>query len=282
MQNKVAIVFDFDDTLAPDSSSSYLESIGVDVKSFWKERVDGLRAQGWDPIPAYLYSFIKESQSRPEGERITKESFVKWGEKVQLFKDASKIFDELINHTKEVNPEVDLEFYCISSGIGDIIRNTRISKYFKAIWTCDFHYNEADEIEFPKNVISFTDKTRYLFYITKGLIKPEHHTLPFEVNRFVPRNELRIPFQQMIFVGDGYTDIPCFSLVSKNGGRAIGVYDPHNRDHWGRAWGFVEDKRVMNLAPADYGPQSSLTHSLIMALSVMVGSIGLERHVYQA
>ena len=256
MQNIVAIVFDFDDTLAPDSTSGFLESLDIDVESFWNNKVDKLRSTGWDPVPAYLYSIIKESQSRPEKERITKDKLVNWGERVQLFNNATNIFEELREHTKEINPEVTLEFYLISSGIGDILRNTRIAKNFKAIWASEFHFNEAGEIEFPKNIISFTDKTRYLFHITKGLIKPEHSNMPFEVNRFVPRNELRIPFHQMIFVGDGYTDIPCFSLVAKNGGRAIGVYDPNNRDNWGRAWGFVEEKRVMNLAPADYGPQS--------------------------
>ena len=82
-------------------------------------------------------------------------------------------------------------------------------------------------------------------------------------------------------VGDGYTDIPCFSLVRAQGGIAIGVFDADNREKWGKAWGFIEDGRVSNLVPSDYSEKSALTYSLIMAVESLAKSISLVDHTYQ-
>lgn len=266
MQNTIAVIFDFDETLAPDSTSSFLESFGVDVREFWGQRLQQLLDLAWDPVPAYLHLMIEESASRPAGQRMTRESLQAWGKEIEFFPGATRIFGALRSHLKEISPHVQLEFYVVSSGIGDILRGTRIAKEFTEIWSCDFHFNEGGEIAFPKNVISFTDKTRYIFHISKGLIGPEYRTKPFEVNRRVAPENLRVPLSQMVYVGDGYTDIPCFSLIRNNGGVAIGVYNDESRERWGRAWGFVEDGRVSNLVPADYRKKSALANSLLMAV----------------
>ena len=115
-------------------------------------------------------------------------------------------------------------------------------------------------------MVSFTDKTRYLFQIAKGIVGPESRSRPFDVNKLVPPRELRIPFDRMVFVGDGYTDIPCFTLVKTSGETALAVYDPSDCARWGRAWGFVEDRRVSSLLPARYGVNDPLFHSLLMAV----------------
>jgi hypothetical protein len=134
---------------------------------------------------------------------------------------------------------------------------------------------------FPKKIVSFTDKTRYLFHVQKGIFGPDFRGKPFDVNKKFDESSIRVPLNQMIFVGDGYTDIPCFSLVRKSGGIAIGVYDRENREKWGRAWGFIEDGRVSNLVPADYGEKSALSDSLIMAVESMASRISLAAHTYQ-
>ena len=279
MQNIIAIAFDFDDTLAHDSTSSLLENLGVDVQDFWHKKVDSLRAAGWDPIPAYLYKMIELSKTG-KIDKITKAKLAQFGKQISFYKGVTSIFRDLKTHLRKVNADAELEFYLISSGIKEVIKGTKIAKHFTDIWACDFAYNKNNEIEFPKNIVSFTDKTRYLFHISKGLIGPKYANQPFEVNRLIPSDKIRIPFSQMIFVGDGYTDIPCFSLVKKEGGQAIAVYDPHNRDKWGRAWGFVEDNRVTNLAPTDYRKSSSLNHSLIMAISVIAQRMKLRAKLY--
>ncbi len=274
MQPIIGVVFDFDDTLGPDTTSAFLESLGVDPGPFWAETVGPLLAEGWDPIPAYLYRLIELSRSRPPAERITRERLRAFGRKVRLYDGVTRIFDRLRRHARAQNPEVRLEFYVISSGLRDILLNTRISREFTRIWSCDFLCDPVTgEILFPRNIISFTDKTRFLFQISKGMTGPEYDSLPFEVNRRIPREQLRIPFNQMIYVGDGYTDIPCFSLILKQQGTALGVYDPGHPEKWSRAWGFVKEERVSNLVRADYSKDSTLHDILMMATARLAGDI---------
>jgi hypothetical protein len=129
-------------------------------------------------------------------------------------------------------------------------------------------------IEFPKKIISFTDKTRYLFQINKGLIGKSSRGKPFEVNKKVKADQLRIPLRNMIYVGDGYTDIPCFSLLKQNEGFAIGVYDKHDRKKRDKAWEFVQDERVSNLLSADYSEGSDLCNTLEMAVRSILSRMG--------
>ena len=286
MHEIIAIIFDFDDTLAPDSTSGYLDRCGVDVPRFWREEVRPLMetagaSEEWDPVPAYLYKMIEKSTSGGI-DPITRDSLAGWGRKLPLYQGVETIFARLRETAAAVNPRVALEFYVISSGIGEVLRNTPIAHEFKEIWASDFAYDEADRIKFPRKIISFTDKTRYIFHVQKGIFGPEYVGKPFEVNRKVDPARVRVPLSQMIMVGDGFTDIPCFSLVKQGEGIAIGVYgDPDDRDKRSRAWGFIEDGRVSNLVPADYSEKSALTTSLIMAVESLANRISLAGHTYQ-
>ncbi len=280
MQENIAVVFDFDDTLAPDSTSGFLAECGLDVPHFWQEEVQPLLADNWDPVPAYLYKMIEKSRGG-EIEPITRQALMNWGSRLPLFAGAEDIFERLRAVVKEINPKVMLEFYLISSGIGDVLRHTKIAHQFSAIWASDFVYDDADQIKFPKRVVSFTDKTRYIFHIQKGIFGPHFDDKPFEVNRKVPTEKIRVPINQMIMVGDGYTDIPCFSLVRREQGIAIGVYDRQNSDRRGRAWGFIEEGRVSNLAAQDYREGYGLSDSLIMAVESIARRISLASHIYQ-
>lgn len=277
MKNKIAIIFDFDETLAEDSTTSFLESIGINTDDFWKNDVQELLNTEWDPIPAYLYKMVEYSQ---KDNKITIDSFRKHGKKIKFFKGVPRLFTNLKKHVQNKS-DIELEFYIISSGIGEILRSTTIAKYFTEIWACDFFYNENGEIVFPKKIVSFTDKTRYLFHISKGLIGKDSKNRPFEVNRKFDQSKYRIPFKQMIFVGDGYTDIPCFSLVKKMEGISIAVYDKKNINKWGTAWDFVEQDRVINLVPADYSKDSALVNSLKMAIDSIIKKKELADKVYQ-
>jgi phosphoglycolate phosphatase-like HAD superfamily hydrolase len=280
MSNNIAIIFDFDDTLAPDSTTGYLRSQGVDMHKFWKEDVQKLIDQDWDPIPAYLHAMIELSKNG-HIPPITAESMKAWAKSITYYPGVLDMFDRLRNYVKKNNPLLNLEFYLISSGVGSILRETSIAHHFQDIWACDFAFDSSGGICFPKRVVSFTDKTRYVFHIAKGIFGERSRGRPFDVNRKIENQDLRIPSNQMIFVGDGYTDIPCFSLIRKGGGIAIGVYDTSNMDKWGRAWGFIEQQRVSNLVPADYSDKSALSNSLIMAVESMARRIELNQMTYQ-
>jgi hypothetical protein len=119
----------------------------------------------------------------------------------------------LQKHARSVNPDIGVEFYLISRGIRETLKATRIARHFHDIWACDFEYGTEGRIVFPRNIVSFTDKTRYIFHISKGIVGQEARGKSFEVNRKIPPGRLRIPINQMIFIGDGYTDIPCLGAL---------------------------------------------------------------------
>ncbi len=280
MSDVIALVFDFDDTLAPDSTSGLLADMGVDTPHFWREEVGPLLSEhDWDPVPAYLYQMIRLSQSRKHG-LITQQRLQEWGRRLPLHDGVPTLFERLRQIVRASHPQVQIEFYLISSGIGDVMRHTPIAHEFTDIWASEFIYGEDGGICFPRRVVSFTDKTRYLFHIQKGIVGQASRNKPFEVNRKVDADKLRIPFQQMIFVGDGYTDIPCFSLIRRSGGVAFGVWDPKHRDKRSRAWGFIQEGRVSNLNHARYGEDAELYQLLEQAVESLAGSIALRRHTY--
>ncbi|MFV0284084.1 MAG: HAD family hydrolase [Castellaniella sp.] len=281
MADVIALVFDFDDTLAPDSTSGFLQEIGVDVPAFWHDRVGPLLDhEDWDPVPAYLYQMLALSRSGRHGP-ITRDRLRDWGRRLPLHEGVTTLFERLRARLHQAHPTVQLEFYLISSGIGDVLRETSIADWFSDIWASEFHYDADGAIDFPRRVVSFTDKTRYLFHIQKGIIGAESRNKPFEVNRKVDADKLRVPFEQMIFVGDGYTDIPCFSLIRRSGGVAFGVWDPRHKEKRSRAWGFIEDGRVSNLNHARFGEDAELYQLLEAAVESLASKIVLRSRMYR-
>lgn len=281
MHETIAVVFDFDDTLAPDSTSGYLRQAGIDdLSGFWKKEVGGLTDDDWDPVPAYLYKMIEASKSG-RVPPITQASLMDWGRRLPLHAGVDGLFGRLRAIAREANPRASLEFYLISSGIGDILRQTAIAHEFTDIWASEFHYASDGSIAFPKKIVSFTDKTRYLFHIQKGLVGKQFRGKPFDVNKKLRPEQIRVPINHMIFVGDGYTDIPCFSLVKKDGGVAIAVFDKSHVEKWGSAYQFVHDGRVSNLLSANYSDQSDLSIFLGMAVRKMATDIAVSSGTYQ-
>jgi len=279
MSDVIALVFDFDDTLAPDSTSGFLRDAGVDTAAFWTTQVDPLLADDWDPVLAYLRCMIELSRAGEHG-AITRARLADWGARLPLHDGVDSLFARLRRTMQASHPQIKLEFYLISSGIGDIVRATPIAQEFTDIWASEFVYDESDGIDFPRRVVSFTDKTRYLFHIQKGIVGAKARGKPFEVNRKVSEERLHVPFDQMVFVGDGYTDIPCFSLIRRAGGFAFGVWDPRHRNTRSRAWGFIEDGRVSNLNQARYGEDSELYPMLEAALESLATRITLKARAY--
>ncbi len=280
MQERIAVIFDFDDTLGPDSTSGFLKQAGIsDISSFWAE-VGQMMQQGWDPVPAYLHQMIHAEQQY-QTTPLTRQALEAWGRELPLFAGVENLFDYIRAIVKERNPRVSLEFYLISSGIGDILRHTSIAGEFHDIWASEFHYDDQGVAIAPKKVVSFTDKTRYIFQIQKGIIGEAAKGRPFDVNKKLSPEQIRVPMNQMIFVGDGYTDIPCFSMIKKEGGISIAVYDKNHVEKWGNAYQFVADGRVSNLHSANYNEGSDLVNFLSMAVRSMAERIAVSASSYQ-
>jgi phosphoglycolate phosphatase-like HAD superfamily hydrolase len=274
--NRIALVFDFDDTLVPDTVDSLLESCGIDSQAFRAERIQPLIDNGWEPILARFYSLIQESKRRDRSDKITKDYIAKFGQELTPFDGVPEMFDRLRQCAKKIVPDIEVEFYLITSGMVEIARHTCIADEFTSMWGCEVHYNESGEIEFVKQVVSHTEKTRYLFQLAKGIDNQNNDGQTF-IYRDVPPEELHVPLTQVIYVGDGASDIPCFSLLNEEKGVAIGVYKGRTAEEWGRELEMSRGQRVANVAPAEYTEDSELMQSLKLAVESMCKQIALHQ-----
>jgi len=266
ISKKIAVVFDFDDTLVPDTYDELIESLGLDASQFRKERYEALKAAGWDAIPARFFSLIEESKKRSKADdKLTKDYLAKFGQGLRPFDGVNELFDRLRQRAQSLMPDVTVEYYLITSGFVEIARHTSIAKYFRAMWGCEFHYSESGEIEFLKRSLSHPEKPRYLYYISRGVDNSSEQDLLF-VYDDVPPEELAIPLSQVIYVGDGTSDIPCFAMLNREGGTAIGVYKDGTPEDWAKNYQPSQGERVINLAPADYSEDSELMRSLMLAV----------------
>ncbi len=259
-QNVIAVVFDFDDTLTDDSTTKLLESRGIDTAKFWKKEAAALLADGWDPTLAYLKLILDRVGPSKSFKRLTNSQLREFGSTLKIYKGVPKLFTDLraiaIEH-KLSNPVV--EFYVISGGLEEIIRGSRIAKHFTGIWgNCLWEDPAVGYVTHIKNLVSFTEKTKHLFEINKGLVektRQEHYA----VNELVEKSARRVPFQNMIYVGDGLTDVPCFSLIESNGGTPFGVFDPKKDGSPKKAYEtLVATKRTTSTNSPHYGKTDDL------------------------
>ena len=276
--SRIAIAFDFDETLIPDDSFKVLlQDCQIDVASFIENRVQPLRDNGWDKYLARAYCLIKESQQRQNGDKITKNRLIELGKKLKLYDEVTEMFDRLRQQAAKIDDEIELEFYLISGGFIDIPRHTPIAKHFKRMWGCEFQYSDRGEIEFLQRQMTSTEKTRYLYYLSKGIDKENDKDLIYNYQD-LPPDEIYVPLNQVIYVGDGASDIPCFTVINQYGGIAIGIYSQsHTADEWEYLENIGASQKVSNLVPAGYGLDSELMRSLSLAIDCIGKQIALRK-----
>lgn len=226
MNTIIAVIFDYDDTLVPDSTTQLLEYYGVESKSFWEVDFKRLVDEGYNPTNAYLKLILdKVGNDKPLG-ALTNNKLGEFGARVQRTQYPG--LHELVRDLKKTvqkHKDTDIEFFIISSGLEEIIKGNKfIQKHFSGVYGSLLAGDSEDsELKYIKRSITFTEKTRYLFEINKGISPEDSAKDPFSVNRDIKSEQRRIPFKNMIYIGDGLTDIPCFSLVNFYGGVSYGV-----------------------------------------------------------
>ncbi len=248
----VAICYDFDKTLTPDDmqAQGYIQSVGFDVKEFWTEANEMAVENDMDQNLAYMYKMVKEA----EGNLIfNRNNLMEYGSKVTLFQGVEEWFDRMRKYGEEKG--VIVEHYIISSGLKEMIEGTGIAQkgVFTKIYASSFFYNERGIAEWPAQVINYTNKTQCLFRIEKGVLDINDPG----VNEYFPPEKIRVPFRNMIYIGDSDTDIPCMKLVNVHGGYPIGVYNPEQGDMT-KVYKMIRDNRIKLFAPADYTEGSQL------------------------
>ncbi|MDR0426287.1 MAG: haloacid dehalogenase-like hydrolase [Clostridiales bacterium] len=246
----LAVCYDFDRTLSPDDmqAQGYIQSVGLDVANFWK-RSNGLALENdMDSNLAYMYLMVREA----EGNLIlTKKSLAEFGAKVKLYPGVTDWFSRLKEYGRERG--VLVEHYIISSGLKEMIEGSAIAREFEMIYASSFYFNERGVAKWPAQAINYTGKTQFLYRISKGVLDINDPG----VNDYFPREQIRIPFRNMVYIGDSGTDIPCMKLVTVNGGHSIGVYDK-KRGARDRVEQLYRENRIKYITQADYRPGAEL------------------------
>ena len=246
----VALLYDFDRTLCTQDMQNYafIPSLGMDPEDFWREANDFGRREHMDGILAYMYTMIRKC--REKGVPLTRESLRRCGESIVFFPGVEGWFDSIDRFGSLLGVEV--EHYVISSGLREIIDGSAIAGHFKAIYASEFYYDELGRPAWPKLAVNFTAKTQFVYRINKGgLDVSDDRTL----NASMPDDSKRVPFTNMIYLGDGLSDVPCMKMMRAYGGQAIAVYQDANRPGVEQ---LLRQGRVDYIYPADYSEGAGL------------------------
>ena len=249
----MAIVYDFDGTLAPGNMQErqFIPDVGMTASEFWDE-VDRL-AQDHQADKILMYMHLMLKKAAENGVSVHLENFRERGKQVVFLQGVEDWFDRINSHSR--NKGVRTSHYIVSSGNAEIIEGTDISSKLTRIYASKFMFNHNDVAEWPAQAVNFTTKTQYLFRINKGAEDLSDDT---KINKYVKMEDRPVPFENMIYIGDGETDVPCFRLVKDLGGLAIAVYKPYTQNMRNRAEQFLDDERVHSVVPADYSEGKKL------------------------
>ncbi len=256
----VALIYDFDGTLSPGNMQEFgfIQAIGQTPEEFWSKS-DGI-AKGQDASNILAYMKLMFDEARKSGIKLTREDFKKYGADIKLYDGVRDWFKNVNEYGKA--HDVIVEHYINSSGLTEIIEGSPIAKEFKHIFAGSFIYDENGEAEWPGIAVDYTAKTQYLFKIQKGIFSSRDAV---KVNESLADDAKRIPFTNMIYFGDGETDVPSMKLVNMFGGNAIAVFDPSRPGKKENARKLLRQGRANFITPASY-TKDSRTFRLVCSI----------------
>ena len=247
---KIGILYDFDKTLCTTDMQEYkfIKNLDMTADEFWNEAAKTTNTHEVERILSYMFVMIRECKKR--GIRLTEEYLNECGKNVVLFDGVATWFDRINAFGEQLG--VEIEHYIISSGTYEIIQGSPIAKYFKRIYACRYMYDENGEAIWPALAINYTLKTQYIYRISKGILDV---TDDYNLNRLQDESLRRIAYRNMIYLGDGMTDIPCMKMLKEKGGKSIALYSAGKSE---TAKPLVDDDRINYVCVADYSPNSTL------------------------
>lgn len=252
-----AIAYDFDGTLAPGNMQErdFIPAIGANTEDFWDEVKRLARSHEGDQILAYMGLMLKKAAAADVA--VRKEDFRRYGRKLRLFPGLVDYVDRKKEKRKgwfnRINAYADaagisVEHFVISSGVRDMIEGSSIGNVFKKIYASGFQFDVNGVAVWPALSVNYTTKTQFLFRINKGSLDVFDDSV---INRYVPDEERAVPFRNIVFIGDGDTDIPCFRLVKELRGHSIAVY-PNKTGARAKPELLMKEGRINYFALADY------------------------------
>ena len=253
----VAIMYDFDKTLCTRDMQEYtfIPSIGMQPHEFWDHTAVVAAEETMDNILTYMYCMVEKA--RQSGNLLTRESLVACGKDIEYHPGVEDWFERINRYAEEAG--VQVEHYVLSSGLKEIIEGTSIAKYFKRIYACEFLYKDGYAY-WPKMAVNYTNKTQFVYRINKGVLDINNDV---DLNNSRPDSEKRVFFSNMIYLGDGLTDVPCMKLVKQSGGHSIAIYS-QGQQH--KAAPLLKHERVDWMFEADYREGSELDRTMKLLL----------------
>lgn len=279
-QDVIAIICDCDGTLCPDTSDRLVRELGIDSQGFWKNRVNALVEDGWDPPLAYLQQLLVEARESEVG-ALTLEGLNDVGAGVEFYPGALDFVPRLrallAANADYADANVTIEWFIVSSGIEAVLMATPLAAAANEIFGCAYAYDDEGKAVAVKRAVTFTEKTKFIYSINKGISGAELRRNPYRVNDAMEQADRRVPFRNMIYVGDGPSDIPCFSMIRYLGGKAVGVTPPDDSD-FRRPYELAEGQRL-TVGPytANYEEGSDLYRMMARLVTGIADSILEER-----
>lgn len=272
-KNVIAIMYDFDKTLCGKDMQEYtfIPNLGLEAIDFWKEADNLRRDNKMDQVLAYMYLMFKKMV---DNNRSLKRQYLNdMGGNIELFSGLLDWFTRIDEYGKKHG--MVIEHYVISSGLKEIIEGTSIGKYFKEIYASEFYYNEDGNAVWPRIAVNYTNKTQFLSRINKGVLDISDDA---SLNKKMFDNERRISTSNMIYIGDGYTDVPCMKLTKDGGGVSIAVYTDKTEK---TAESLLNDERINYMVKADYGVGSEIDKIVKKTIEAMALNTELKNITYK-
>ena len=271
-QINMAIAYDFDGTLADGNMQEhqFLPDIGMKPTEFWNEVKRLTKKHQADEVLVYMNLMLRKATAAEVS--VRQKDFEEQGKKIQLFDGVKEWFKRINNYGTERG--VHVKHYLISSGNAEIFAGTPIASEFDAVFASKFMFDVNGVATWPALAVNYTTKTQYLFRINKGAFDLSDNS---KVNEFVEKRNRPGPFENMVFIGDGSTDIPCFRLIKEQGGLSLAVFKSGARGARAKADKYMQDGRVHCIAPADYTDDSKLDHIIKAYIDEVAARAALSR-----
>ena len=275
-QNTIAVVYDFDGTLSPQPMQEYtvLPKIGVEPAKFWKRVHDEARATESDPMLVYMRHIVEALED--EKLDVKREDFAVMAKAIRYFPGVEGWFDRVDGYVKaKSGGRIKLAHYLISAGQKEILEGVSIKHHFKRIYASEYHFGHHGRATFPKILVTDTMKTQFLFRINKG-----RELITETINEHMEEGVRPIPFGNMIYIGDGMTDVPSMALTKKNGGHTIAVFQQDEEKSLITCRKLLDAGRVDFIAPADYRPKGKLYRRVELLLDSIIAGIAYAQEVH--
>jgi haloacid dehalogenase-like hydrolase len=272
----IAMIYDFDGTLTPQPMQEYtvLPKLGVKPAKFWADvKQEATQTRG-DQMLAYMRMLLERIEEKKQ--HISRDDLRALGHRIQYYPGVLGWFPRMSSYVlKRGGGLVRLRNYIVSAGQKEILEGIAIRQHFKRLFASEYFFNHHGVATFPNIVINDTIKTQYIFRINKG-----REDIRQSINAHMPEDQRAVPFSNMVYFGDGMTDVPGMTVTKKSGGYAIAVHNARDKDSERMCKKLLAANRVDFYAPADFRENSRLDRRVKLILDIIIARVLYQREIF--